>query len=123
MTAGPSPPPPPPTLSPTTSAGTTSPGTAAAIPRPLPVKLLTKSVRAKKVKKTLKVKLRSSEQVTSLAAQLRKGTKRLGTGKLRQLNGAATLKLKVKKLKKGTYVLDLVGNDASGARRFRSYKL
>lgn len=90
----------------------------------LPVTLVTKAVKAKKAKKRLKLKLRSSEKVTNLGAQLRKGTKVAGTGKLAALDGTGTLTLKLKKrLKKGKYVLDLAGNDAAGKRLLAGARL
>ena len=87
---------------------------------PLPVKVLTK--RAKRAKR-LTIKLRASEPITKLAAQLVKGKKVLGKGKLAKLTRNGKLKLKTKKLKKGTYRLDLAGSDRKGARRFVSAKL
>jgi hypothetical protein len=98
---------------PGTTTTTTGPASGS---RALPATLVTKSVKAKQAKKTLKLKLRSSERLTSIDAQLRKGTKVLGKGRLRALDGTATLKLKVKKLKQGKYTLDLAGVDASGKR-------
>ena len=87
---------------------------------PLPVKVLTKKVkRAKKIT----LKLRSSEALTKVAAQLVKGKKVVAKGSLAKLNGNGKLKLKAKKLKKGTYRLDLAGTDGSGARRFAAAKL
>ena len=86
----------------------------------LPVKVGTRSAKAKSVRKGLKVKLTSSEPLTAIGAQLVKGNKVFGTGKLAKLDGKATLKLKIKgKPKKGTYRLDLVGTDKAGARRFK----
>ena len=87
---------------------------------PLPVKLVSKSV---KHAKTVKIKVKSSEALTDLGARISKGAKVFGTGKLAKLNGAGTFKIKAKKLKKGTYKLDLAGTDSSGARRVASYKL
>jgi hypothetical protein len=87
---------------------------------PLPVKVLTK--KAKRRKK-LTIKLKSSEPITKLAAQLVKGKKVAGKGSLAKINGKGKIKLKTKKLKKGTYRLDLVGTDGKGARRFSSAKL
>jgi hypothetical protein len=89
--------------------------------KPLPVKLLTKKAKAGK---KLSLKLRSSEPLTQLAAQVVKGRTVVAKGKLAKLDGNATMKLKVsKKLKKGSYRVDLVGSDASGARRFVQAKL
>jgi hypothetical protein len=93
----------------------------------LPVTLVTKSAKAAKKKsksKTLSLKLKSTEEITKLGAQLLKGKKVVGTGKLAKLNGTATLKLKLKsKLKKGSYTLNLVGNRASGERATVAFKL
>ena len=93
----------------------------------LPVTLVTKSAKAAKKKsksKTLALKLKSSEAITKLGAQLLKGKKVVGTGKLASLNGTGTLKLKLKsKLKKGSYTLNLVGNRASGERATAAFKL
>jgi hypothetical protein len=85
---------------------------------PLPVKVTTTKFKAKKVKKGMSLKLSSTEPITQLAAQIKKGKKVLGKGTLAKLDGKGTLKLKAKGLKKGTYVLDLAGTDAKGARRF-----
>lgn len=93
------------------------------VDKPLPLTLQTKSVKAKKAKKALALKVKSSEALTQVAAQLKKGTKVLGKSTVVSLNGAGTIKLKVKKLKKGSYVVDFAGTDASGARRFTSAKL
>ena len=87
---------------------------------PLPVKVVTrKTKRAKK----LTIKLKSTEPVTNIAAQLVKGKKVVGKGKLAKLDGAGKLKLKASKLKKGTYRLDLAGTDSKGARRFTAANL
>jgi hypothetical protein len=87
---------------------------------PLPVKVLTrKTKRAKK----LTIKLKSSEAVTNIAAQLVKGKKVVGKGSLSKLDGAGKIKLKAKGLEKGTYRLDLAGTDSKGARRFTAAKL
>jgi hypothetical protein len=109
-----------PTTPPPGGQPTTTPPTGS---RALPVKLVTKSVKGKKVKKRLKLKLRSTERVTNVAAQLRKGNKVVGRGKLAALSGKGAIKLKVKKLRKGKYVLDLAGNDASGKRLLAALKL
>ena len=89
----------------------------------LPVRLLTTSVKVKKVKKTLKLKLKSTEKVTNLSAQLSLGNKPVAKGKLATLSGAGTLSLKLKKkLKKGKYTLLLAGDTASG-RLTGAYRL
>jgi len=110
-------PPPPPASTGTTTAGGPPLGVGNG---PLPVKVLTKKVkRAKK----LTLKLRSSEALTKIGARLLKGKKVVAKGSLAKLNGNGKLKLKAKKLKKGTYRLDLVGTDSKGARRFTAAKL
>jgi hypothetical protein len=96
---------------------------AAVADAPLPVKVTTTKFKAKKVKKGMTLKLTASEPITQLAAQIKKGTKVLGKGKLAKLSGKGSLKLKAKGLKKGSYVLDLVGTDAKGARRYVSAKI
>ena len=108
----------------TTPAGTAGQPTTGAA---LPVTLVTKSAKAAKKKsksKTLSLKLKSTEAITKIGAQLLKGKKVVGTGKLASLNGTGTLKLKLKsKLKKGSYTLNLVGNRASGERATAAFKL
>ena len=90
---------------------------------PLPVKVTTTKFKARKVKKGMTLKLTSTEALTKIGAQLKKGKKVVGKGSLAKLDGKGTLKLKAKRLKKGTYVLDLVGTDATGARRFAKAKI
>ena len=91
---------------------------------PLPVKLRTTKVKARKARKTLKLKLSSSETITQLGAQVKKGKKVLGKGTLARLRGTGTIKVKLgRKLKKGAYQVDLVGTDSEGARRFTAAKL
>ena len=92
----------------------------------LPVTLLTKSAKAKKAKKgkKLALKVQSSEAITNLAVQIRNAKKTFGRARLASLNGTATLKLKLKKaLKKGSYVVDLVGDNAQGQHLATAAKL
>jgi hypothetical protein len=92
-------------------------------PAALPVKLASGKVKAPK-KKSLSLKLTSTEKITGLVAQLRSKSKTVAKGKLATISGKGTLKLKLsKKLKKGKYTLDLVGKDASGAQRSTSAAL
>ena len=67
-------------------------------------------------KRKLALKIKSSGPVTGLTAKLIKGKKVVGTGKLAKLDGTAkvTVKLKSKKLKKGSYKLNVAAKDASG---------
>ena len=90
---------------------------------PLPVKVATTAFKAKKVKKGMVLKLSTTEPLTRIAAQIKKGKKVYGKGSLAKLSGKGSLKLKAKGLKKGSYVLDLVGTDGKGARRFTSIKI
>lgn len=88
---------------------------------PLPVTVRTRSARRGK---RITLKVRASQPITKLAAQLKKGKKVFAKGARAKLNGSGRLKLKVtRKLRKGTYVLDLAGTDASGARRFTAARL
>jgi predicted acyl esterase len=99
-----------------------APCPAAPATKPLPVNVLTKSGRVEKER--LAVKLRSSEAITKLDARLLKGTRSVARGSLAKLDGSGTLTLKIsKKLKIGTYVLELAGSDASGARRLTKVKI
>jgi len=91
--------------------------------RALPVRLVKSRVKRPKGR-TLVLRLRSREPITKLGARLVKGRKTLGKSKLGRLNRTGKLKVKLsKKLKKGKYRLDLVGNDASGQRRAVSLTL
>ena len=92
--------------------------------QPLPLTVVTKKASRLKRGKSLAIKVRSSEALSSVAAQLRKARSVYGASKPRSVNGAATLRLKLKKsLKKGSYVLDVAGTDSAGARRFTAVKL
>lgn len=92
-------------------------------PAVLPVRLAASSVKAPKGK-ALALKLKSSENLSGIAARLRKGSKAVGTGSLAKLPSSGTLKLKLsRKLKKGSYALDLVGNLANGQRGAVTLKL
>lgn len=93
--------------------------------QPLPAKVLTTKAKRLKKGKTLALKIRSSEKISDVAAQIRKGKKTFGKSKpVASVDGPATLKLKIaKSLKKGSYVVDLVGTDSQGNRRFTAAKL
>ena len=108
----------------TGGAGPPAPPSSQQTAGPLPVTLASRSVKAAKKGKTVKLKLKSSEPVRDLGARISKGRKAFGTGKLAALNGAGTLKVKLgAALKKGTYVLDLAGTDGQGRRRLATVKL
>ena len=75
-------------------------------------------------RKVLVLRLRSTEALTNLGARLVKGRRTLGTGKMRQLNGTRSLRLKLsRKLRRGRYVIDVAGNDARGQRRVATLAL
>ena len=91
---------------------------------PLPVTLVSKTVKPAKAKKSVAIKLKASEPLTDLGVRISRGTKAFGTGKAAQLSGAGTIKVKVPKgLKKGAYALDVAGTDGQGRRRIASFKL
>lgn len=83
----------------------------------LAIKASPTKLKAKKVKKSAKFTLTSSEDVTNLTAALKKGSKTVGTGKLATVKkGKTPLKLKIKgKLKKGKYQLVLNGKKSDGS--------
>ena len=78
---------------------------------------------ARKVKRSLPVRLSSAEAVTNVTAVLRRGTKKVGSGRLARVQGKATLKLKVARLKKGAHTLDLHGINADGGAGRLSVRL
>jgi hypothetical protein len=88
--------------------------------KPLPARLVTTKAKAAK---RLKLKVKSTEALTKFGLQIRKGKKVFGKASAAKLSGTKTLKVKTKKLKKGSYTVDLAGTDSSGARRFAVAKL
>ena len=60
---------------------------------PLPVKVTSTKFKAKKVKRVMTLKLTSTEPLTQLAAQIKKGNKVFGKGKLAKLDGKGSMKL------------------------------
>jgi hypothetical protein len=106
---------PPPPVSPAGGRGTSSAN---------PVKLKLNFARfggsAKKLsaKKVLKIKVRASEKVTNLTAELQFANKRgtvFARGQLKSLNGKGTLTLRLnRKLVKGKYKLIVFGRNARG---------
>ena len=108
---------------PVTPGGTTTPapGTGGGGTPAAPIvqfSLVGKAGTAKKAakRKKLVLRIKSSGPVTGLTAKLVKGSKLVGSGKLAKLDGTAklTIKLKSKKLKKGSYKLNVAGKDSSG---------
>jgi hypothetical protein len=71
--------------------------------------------KAKAKGKVVSIGLRSSEALSGLKGTLKKGKKKVGTGKLAKLGSTGTIKLKgKKKMKKGTYSFALTAKDSSG---------
>jgi hypothetical protein len=92
----------------------TPPPAAAPAPQPAAsLSLRTKKVSARTTKKALKLGVAASKPVRGLVVQLSKGKKVVGKGKLATLASKGTVKLKVSKLKAGTYVVAMVAKDAS----------
>ncbi|MFP5371960.1 MAG: hypothetical protein ACLGI3_14600, partial [Actinomycetes bacterium] len=77
------------------------------------------TLKARKVKRARRIafNLRPSESMSSLVITFKKGSKRLGTAKLAQLQGAkkVALKLRKKGLKKGRYTLAITGKRPDGS--------
>ena len=69
---------------------------------------------ARKAKKKLTIGLSSDGRVSGLVATLKKGSKKVGSGKLATLNGPGKIALKVKKLKKGSYTFRVAGKSDAG---------
>ena len=69
---------------------------------------------ARKAKKKLAIGLSSDGKVNGLVATLKKGKKKVGSGKLATLNGPGKIVLKVKKLKKGAYTFVVTGRTDAG---------
>jgi hypothetical protein len=113
----------------TTTTPTVTPPSSSAPPTssssgPLPVSLGSKSVKAARKRKTITIKLKSSEPLTAVGVRISKGTAAYGTGKLAKLVKTGKVKVKLTKaLKKGSYALDVAGTDGKGARRVASFKL
>lgn len=83
----------------------------------LPVRLLTSSVKRAAKGKRVTLRLRASEPVSRLGAQLRRGKAVYAKGTRARLDGAGTLALKLsRKLTPGRYTLRLTGRTAGGTR-------
>ena len=103
-----------PVMTPVTPA-TSTPTTTTTAPAPATLTIGTRSASARRAKGTLKIAVASDQAVSGVVATLRKGTRKLGTGRLATLNGKGTLKVKVsRKLKPGRYSLAITGKDARG---------
>ena len=94
---------------------------APAGPATLNIQVTAPKLSAKKLKraKSVRFKLKAGERITDLTATLAKGSKKVASGRLAEINGDGTLKLKRArraKFKKGTYTLRLSGVTAAGQR-------
>lgn len=94
---------------------------------PLDIKIARKVPRARKVKKSLKLSASSARGVSGVEAVLVSSGKKgkvVARGKLARLKGAGKLTLRVsRKLKKGSYTLQLIGRNANGSSGSASVKL
>jgi hypothetical protein len=74
--------------------------------------------------KVLAHKVRASESLTAVAAQVRNSKAVFGKSRPVSLSGAGTLRIRLgKALKKGSYTVDLAGTDSQGVRRFAAARL
>jgi methionine-rich copper-binding protein CopC len=97
-------------------------GTAPVGPATLNLKVTAPKLSARKLRKTrsFAVRLQAGEQLSGLAAKLRKGSRTVGSGKLAGVApGAGKLRVKLsrsaaKKLKKGTYTLAFSATKVDG---------
>jgi hypothetical protein len=98
-----------------TSGGTGQTGTTTT--PTISVKATAVSAKKASKKKSVTFTLSSSEALTSVTAKLKKGSTVVASGKLASLSDSAPIKLKLKqkKLKKGTYTLSVTGKSSSGA--------
>jgi hypothetical protein len=107
--------PPPPGSDPNTPAPPVQkPGSGSgAATGPLQIAVKPTALKAKKVKKSLKLTLTCSESLKDLAVQFKKGAKKIAAGKLATCSGKGKITLKIsKKLKKGAYTLAFTGKRA-----------
>jgi hypothetical protein len=103
-----------------------TPATGVPAATPPTITLKKSALSAKKVnsKRSMSVVLRSTGDLTSVTAKLKRGSTILGSGKLASLSGSGTLKLKLKqKTKKGSYTLAVTAKGADGAKVAKSFKL
>jgi hypothetical protein len=108
----------PPPTTPGPGSGPTGPVTA-----PHSLTLVSKSAKGAK-KKAVTIQVRSSGPVKNFTATLKKGAKALATGTLAEFNGTVKVKLKAKKkLKKGSYTVQLVARNDDGQESRGSGKL
>jgi hypothetical protein len=110
--------------------GTTGPATGPAPSSPqsqpapkLALKLVSKTVKPSKG--VLAIRLRASDSVTQVGARVRKGTKAFGTGRLAKIakGATATLKVRAKQAKKGTYTLDVTARGSDGRLASGAFRL
>jgi hypothetical protein len=77
----------------------------------LPIKAAASLGSATKARKGVRVKVSSTRTITDLVVQVRKGKTVIAAGRMKRLNGTASLQLKVKtgRLKAGKYRLEAIG--------------
>lgn len=93
-----------------------APQPAVASAAPLKLTLAKAKLSAKKAKKAARLTLRSSEALTGVRAQLKRGSKVLGTASLSSVGSTASFKVRLSKaLKKGAHKLVVSGRRADGS--------
>ena len=105
--------------------GPTGPVTPATGPLRVTVTPLTfKAKRVKKVKK-IAFNVRPSESMTGVVLALKKAKKTLGSAKIGELQGAKTVKVKLRKkgLKKGRYAVLVTAKRPTGATATKTFKV
>jgi len=111
--AQPSPTPAQPSPTPAPAPGSGSPAAAPPSKR-AGLRVATSRARAGR---SIKVRVRSTGRISRVQAVLRRGKRTVGRGRLSRIDGSATLRLRAgKRLRRGRYVLQLTGRDASGAK-------
>lgn len=105
-----------------TPAPTPAPGSPApAAKQGLKISAKVGKTSARKRKVIAKVKV--SRQVKSLSAKLMKGRKTIGRAKAKNVKKSKTLKIKARKLRKGTYKLVLTADDGNGVKAAKTIKV
>ena len=105
--------------------GADPPATPPSAPQPDVVALQVAAPSKAKAKgRSLRLTVRSKDEVKAIEATLKKGAKVIGKGSLARLEGKGTLKLKLaRKAKKGSYTLELTGTNPDGRSAALTTKL
>lgn len=101
------------------ASGGTTPAPTAPASQPAPAAAPTITVKpgrlsARRAKRKLTIGLSSDGRVSGLVATLKKGSKKVGRGKLATLDGPGKIALKVKRLRKGRYTFRIAGKSDAG---------